>query len=175
MSSSSGNSIGGEAVDPRGRRMNDQRIFAPVAKAGGAGAVLWVATAALAGKREAWDAAAYRLLAYPAALLACAYLGRAYPTHPRRWALLLFGATHCHVLSQSRVREHLSAGRGVVWHPGICPACRWPAWRLGRISGPQARALSDLRVDARSRGRPSLNRSGVLQCTKAHATVVPFG
>lgn len=72
--------------------MKDQRLSTPVLVASVAGATLWLATAAFSGKREAWDAAAYWLLAYPVALLVCAYLGYAYPKRSWRWALVLFEA-----------------------------------------------------------------------------------
>lgn len=51
---------------------------------------LWLATAFLTGRREAWDAPAYWGVAYPAALLVSAYLGRAFPERPWRWVLVLF-------------------------------------------------------------------------------------
>lgn len=56
------------------------------------GAALWLAAAALAGKREAWDAAVYWVVAYPAALLACLGLGYRFPQRCWRWPLLLFEA-----------------------------------------------------------------------------------
>lgn len=65
---------------------------APVALALIAGLALWFATALLTGKREPWDASAYWVFAYPAALIACAWLGYAYPERPWRWALVLFEA-----------------------------------------------------------------------------------
>ena len=72
--------------------MKNQRLFVPVLVASVGGAVLWLVTAALSGEREAWDSSAYWLLAYPIALLVCAYLGYAYPQRPWRWALFLFEA-----------------------------------------------------------------------------------
>ncbi len=72
--------------------MKAQRAFVPVLFAVVLGATLWLTTAALSGKREAWDSAMYWLLAYPISLLACAYLGYANPERPWRWALVLFEA-----------------------------------------------------------------------------------
>jgi hypothetical protein len=72
--------------------MKDQRFFVPVLVASMGGAALWLASAALSGKREAWDSSAYWLFAYPIALLVCAYLGHTYPKRPWRWALFLFEA-----------------------------------------------------------------------------------
>lgn len=63
---------------------------APVVIAAAAGMFLWLATAFLTGRREAWDAPAYWGVAYPAALLVSAWLGRAYPERPWRWVLVLF-------------------------------------------------------------------------------------
>lgn len=56
------------------------------------GVALWFATSTLTGKREAWDASAYWVVAYPVALFACAVLGHRYPERPWRWALVLFEA-----------------------------------------------------------------------------------
>jgi len=72
--------------------MKDQRLFVPVLVASVGGAVLWLTTAVLAGKREAWDSSIYWLLAYPISLLVCACLGYKYPQRPWRWALVLFEA-----------------------------------------------------------------------------------
>lgn len=69
--------------------MKDRRPIAPVVVASVLGAALWFA-AALSGKREAWDASAYWEFAYPITLVACAYLGYAYPHRPWRWVLALF-------------------------------------------------------------------------------------
>lgn len=64
--------------------------LAPVVIAAAAGMFLWLATAILTGRREAWDAPAYWGVAYPAALIVSAWLGRAYPERPWRWVLVLF-------------------------------------------------------------------------------------
>jgi hypothetical protein len=72
--------------------MTARGVTRPVAWAALAGAALWLGTCAATGRREAWDASAYWAVAYPAALLACALLGRAFPDRPWRWALVLFEA-----------------------------------------------------------------------------------
>lgn len=72
--------------------MRSDRVLAPILIAFFAGATLWFAASALSGKREAWDAAAYWVLAYPIALLLCACLGYAYPYRSWRWPLVLFEA-----------------------------------------------------------------------------------
>ncbi|MGE0703223.1 MAG: hypothetical protein AB7F99_09720 [Vicinamibacterales bacterium] len=51
-----------------------------------AGALLWGATAALSGRREAWDAAQYWTLVYPASVLVAAALGFLVP-HRGAWRL----------------------------------------------------------------------------------------
>ena len=72
--------------------MKTDRALTPVLIAFVAGAGLWSAAAMISGKKEAWDAATYWVLAYPAALLICACLGYAYQDRPWRWALVLFEA-----------------------------------------------------------------------------------
>jgi peptidoglycan/LPS O-acetylase OafA/YrhL len=54
------------------------------------GAALWFGVSALTGKREAWDASAYWVLAYPAAILACGLLAYVYPERSWRWPIALF-------------------------------------------------------------------------------------
>jgi hypothetical protein len=56
------------------------------------GFTLWFGTSLLTGRREAWDASAYWVFAYPLAVLVCALLGYGYPDRPWRWALVLFEA-----------------------------------------------------------------------------------
>lgn len=72
--------------------MNNQKSFFPTTVAATIGVALFVAIALLTGKREPWDASVYWTVAYPIALLACAYLGYAYPERPWRWTLYLFEA-----------------------------------------------------------------------------------
>jgi len=43
--------------------------------ANGAGAVLWVATTAISGRREAWDASLYWTVAYLLAIMVAGLLG----------------------------------------------------------------------------------------------------
>lgn len=58
--------------------------------AGVAGALLWFVSAFVSGRREAWDAPFYWMIAFPASLAVCAALGWRFPQRPWRWALLLF-------------------------------------------------------------------------------------
>lgn len=57
-----------------------------------AGAVLWVATTALTGRREAWDASAYWTVTYPLGLLVAGLLGWLAPDRAWRWGLALMVA-----------------------------------------------------------------------------------
>jgi len=72
--------------------MPSRATLSPFLLAAALGALLWYAAAIVSGKREAWDAAAYWAVAYPAALLICAYLGYSYPVRSWRWPLVLFEA-----------------------------------------------------------------------------------
>jgi len=56
------------------------------------GMFLWVVTAQLTGRNEAWDDPAYWSVSYPVAILICAGLGYLYPKHPWHWSLTLFAA-----------------------------------------------------------------------------------
>lgn len=57
-----------------------------------AGAVLWVATTTLTGRREAWDAPAYWTVTYPLGLLVAGLLGWLAPDRAWRWGLALMVA-----------------------------------------------------------------------------------
>lgn len=70
--------------------MTTRGAIVPSSLAAIIGIALWLATAALAGRREAWDAAAYWTVAYPLALGACALLGYLYPQRAWLWAIVLF-------------------------------------------------------------------------------------
>lgn len=63
---------------------------APVVIALLIGAALWTIASLASGRREAWDAAVYWALAYPAALVASALLGYFFPVRAWRWPLALF-------------------------------------------------------------------------------------
>lgn len=54
------------------------------------GALLWIVTATLAGRAEAWDAPAYWMVAYPLAIVLAAVLGYLAPRRAWRWALAVF-------------------------------------------------------------------------------------
>jgi hypothetical protein len=50
------------------------------------GASLWLGTAALSGRREAWDSPLYWSAAYPVCIALAALLGYFAPERPARWA-----------------------------------------------------------------------------------------
>lgn len=64
------------------------RIAYVAALAGGA--LLWVVTATLAGRTEAWDAPAYWTVTYPLAIALAAVVGYLAPRRAWRWALAVF-------------------------------------------------------------------------------------
>ena len=51
-----------------------------------AGASLWLGTAAVSGRREAWDSPLYWSAAYPLSIAVAALLAYAAPARPARWA-----------------------------------------------------------------------------------------
>jgi hypothetical protein len=51
------------------------------------GAILWVLTAFLSGRREAWDSSAYWMVTYPLCLALSGWLAYREPVRPWRWAL----------------------------------------------------------------------------------------
>lgn len=53
----------------------------------GGGAALWLLTAAVSGRGEAWDTAGYWTVTYPAAILLAGGLGYWAPTRAWRWGL----------------------------------------------------------------------------------------
>jgi hypothetical protein len=53
------------------------------------GVILWLATSAISGGREAWDSSLYWIVAYPLALIVAGTLGYLSPDRPWRWALAL--------------------------------------------------------------------------------------
>jgi len=56
------------------------------------GAVLWQGTAFATGRREAWDASMYWVLAYPIGLVLAGVLAYLIPDRPWRWALAMMWA-----------------------------------------------------------------------------------
>jgi hypothetical protein len=62
----------------------------PFVIAAGLGVCLWLAVSFVSGKREAWDSGLYWSVAYPAAMIACAWLGYRFPAGAWRWPLTLF-------------------------------------------------------------------------------------
>jgi len=69
-----------------------QRTLGPLVVTATVGVVLWVIASVVTGKREPCDSPAYWVVVYPAAILACAFLGYVYPERPWRRALVLFEA-----------------------------------------------------------------------------------
>ena len=53
------------------------------------GAALWVITAAIGGRREAWDSPLYWMIAYPLMMVLAAVIAQAHPIRPWRFALAL--------------------------------------------------------------------------------------
>lgn len=66
--------------------MNEKATSAYVPAIAG-GAILWVATAVVSGKTEAWDSSLYWVAAYPIAIALAGYLGYRVPEKPWRWGL----------------------------------------------------------------------------------------
>ena len=54
-----------------------------------AGAALWLGTAALSGRREAWDSPLYWSAAYPLCIALAALLAYVAPGRPARWAFAI--------------------------------------------------------------------------------------
>ena len=53
------------------------------------GVILWVATTAVSGRREAWDSSLYWMVAYPVGVAVAGTLGYLAPERPWRWGLTL--------------------------------------------------------------------------------------
>lgn len=69
-----------------GNDMKDKAAWAYTAAIIG-GAVLWLVTAAITDRREAWDSGLYWTVAYPLAIALAGALGYWAPERPWRWAL----------------------------------------------------------------------------------------
>lgn len=85
---------------------------APFLVAAVLGAALWLGTATLTGRHEAWDAGAYWAFAYPAAIVGAALLGYFYPERPWRWPAVLFATQFLAMCIQS-------GELGALWPLGI--------------------------------------------------------
>ncbi len=72
--------------------MSDSNSRMPYTLAVIAGALIWGVGSIIAGGSEAWDSGLYWILFYPVSIVACGYLGYAFPERPWRWCLALFGA-----------------------------------------------------------------------------------
>ena len=53
----------------------------------GGGAGLWLATALISGRTEAWDSSLYWIVAYPLSIVLAGWLAYRQPVEPWRWAL----------------------------------------------------------------------------------------
>lgn len=66
------------------------------------GAILWLATAVMSGRTEAWDASSYWTVAYPLAIALAGWLGYWFPEKPWRWGLaVMFAQAGVLVMSSS--------------------------------------------------------------------------
>lgn len=77
--------MAGDAEDVR-----QDRMAYSVAIAGGV--VLWLATAAISGSREAWDSTLYWSVTYPLSIGLAGVLGYFYTERPWRWGLAVMFA-----------------------------------------------------------------------------------
>ncbi len=55
----------------------------------GGGVLLWLATMAVGGTREAWDSGLYWVATYPLSILLAAWLGYEFPRMAWRWGLVI--------------------------------------------------------------------------------------
>jgi hypothetical protein len=67
-------------------KLSDKQAYC-IAAAGGA--ILWVATTVVSGRREAWDSPLYWSAAYPLGIATAGVLGYAATDRPWRWGLAL--------------------------------------------------------------------------------------
>ena len=67
-------------------RLSDQQAYSAAAASG---ATLWILTAVMSGRREAWDASLYWMLAYPAGIAIAGVIGYLAWERPWRWGLTL--------------------------------------------------------------------------------------
>lgn len=73
----------------------------------GGGALLWLLTAVISGRTEAWDSGLYWIVAYPLAIVLAAGLGYVYPERPWRWGLTV-------MLAQAVVLAATASGFGLL-------------------------------------------------------------
>lgn len=99
--------------------------------------LLWIATAAISGRAEPWDAGFYWILSYPLALVLAGVLGYHHPQRPWRWALVVIYSQMIIMLFSGGSFGLLPLGLimlGVLSLPAIVAAklgARW-ARRAGR-------------------------------------------
>ncbi len=55
----------------------------------GGGVLLWLASMAVGGKREAWDSGVYWVAAYPLAIALAGWLGYEFPDRAWRWGVAI--------------------------------------------------------------------------------------
>lgn len=71
------------------------------------GAALWLAAAALSGRREAWDSSLYWTVAYPLSIVLAGVLAYHVPERPWRWGLAV-------MLAQAVVLVFTGGGFGLL-------------------------------------------------------------
>ena len=86
--------------------MNDKTKWAYACAIGG-GAILWLVTAGISGKAEAWDSSLYWTAAYPLAIALAGGLGYWAPERPWRWGLAV-------MLAQAAVLAVTSSDFGLL-------------------------------------------------------------
>lgn len=69
--------------------MTDKRAYTAYTAAVIVGAVLWLVSAKISGRREPWDSAFYWQVSYPIAIVLSGVLGYAVPERPWRWSLAI--------------------------------------------------------------------------------------
>lgn len=69
--------------------MNDKTAKTAYTIAIVGGAVLWLATVVISGRREAWDSSLYWTVAYPLSIVLAGVLGYRFPEKPWRWGLVV--------------------------------------------------------------------------------------
>jgi hypothetical protein len=103
------------------------------------GVAIWVAIAAISGKREAWDSDIYFSVGMTVACVASFVLGSIEPERPWRWGALPFAGQFVAMLAMAGVGSLLPLGVimfGVLSIPAILTA------RLGAFVATKRRASS---------------------------------
>ncbi len=87
--------------------VKDKSASAAYSAAIGGGMILWLATAGISGKTEAWDSSLYWVAAYPLSIVLAGFLGYRTPQKPWRWGLAV-------MLSQALVLVASSSDFGLL-------------------------------------------------------------